>query len=80
MQGKDGRRNDKVTRGPGYLNESFTFKLCKVHITVQLLTFYQIKRRNRDFPGGPVVKNLPCNARDTGSIPGPGRSHMPRGN
>ena len=23
------------------------------------------------FPGGPVVKNLPCNARDTGSIPGP---------
>ena len=24
-----------------------------------------------DFPGGPVVKNLPANARDTGSIPGP---------
>ena len=23
-----------------------------------------------DFPGGPVVKNLPSNARDTGSIPG----------
>ena len=22
------------------------------------------------FPGGPVVKNLPCNAGDTGSIPG----------
>ena len=79
MQGKDGRRNDKVTRGPGYLNESFTFKLCKVHITVQLLTFYQIKRRNRDFPGGPVVKNLPCNARDTGLIPGQRtpKSHMP---
>ena len=29
---------------------------------------------------GPVVKNLPCNAGDTGSIPGPGRSHMPQGN
>ena len=27
------------------------------------------------FPGGLVVKNLPCNAGDTGSIPGPGRSH-----
>ena len=26
------------------------------------------------FPGGTVVKNLPANARDTGSIPGPGRS------
>ena len=24
----------------------------------------------RDFPGGPGVKNLPCNAGDTGSIPG----------
>ena len=24
----------------------------------------------RDFPGGPVVENLPCNAGDTGSIPG----------
>ena len=23
-------------------------------------------------PLGPVVKNLPCNAGDTGSIPGPG--------
>ena len=22
------------------------------------------------FPGGPVVKDLPCNAEDTGSIPG----------
>ena len=28
------------------------------------------------FPGGSVVKNLPANAGDTGSIPGPGRSHM----
>ena len=24
-----------------------------------------------------MVKNQPCNARDIGSIPGPGRSHMP---
>ena len=23
-----------------------------------------------DFPGDPVVKNLPCNAGDAGSIPG----------
>ena len=26
----------------------------------------------RVFPGGPVVKNLPSNAGDSGSIPGPG--------
>ena len=32
----------------------------------------------RDFPGGAVVKNLPANAGDTGSIPGPERFHMPR--
>ena len=25
-----------------------------------------------NFPGGPVVNNLPCNAGDTGSIPGQG--------
>ena len=30
------------------------------------------------FPGGAVVENLPANAGDTGSCPGPGRSHMPR--
>ena len=29
------------------------------------------------FPGGSGVKNLPANAGDTGSIPGPGRSHVP---
>ena len=27
---------------------------------------------NRDFPGGPVVKNPPYNAGDAGSIPGQG--------
>ena len=33
-----------------------------------------------DFPGGAVVKNPPANAGDTGSSPGPGRSHMPWNN
>ena len=32
------------------------------------------------FTGGSVVKNLPANAGDTGSIPGPGGSYMPQGN
>ena len=32
------------------------------------------------FLGGPVVKNLPANAGDKGSIPGPGRSHVLRSN
>ena len=37
-------------------------------------------RRPGDFPGGAVVKNPPANAGDTGLSPGPGRSHVPRGN
>ena len=28
-----------------------------------------------DFPGGPVVENLPANAGDMGSVPDPVRSH-----
>ena len=37
-----------------------------------------LNNKERDFPGGTVVKNLPANAGDTGSSPGPGRSHMPQ--
>ena len=36
--------------------------------------------QQRGFPGGAVVKNPPANAGDTGSSPGPGRSHMPQSN
>ena len=39
-----------------------------------------IKILEEGFPGGTVVKNPPANAGDTGSSPGPGRSHMPRSN
>ena len=41
-----------------------------VTITNPLITTGQ------NFPGGPVVKNLPCNAWDPDLIPGPERSHM----
>ena len=33
-------------------------------------------KKLRDFPGGTVVKNLPANAGDKGSIRGLGRSHV----
>ena len=36
------------------------------------------KGKRGDFTGGAVAKNLPANAGDTGSSPGPGRSPMPR--
>ena len=35
-----------------------------------------IKYVSRDFPGGPMVKILPSNAEDVGSIPGP-RTKIP---
>ena len=34
------------------------------------ITCVLLKGRKRDFPGGPVVKNRPCNAGDVGLIPG----------
>ena len=40
----------------------------------------ELKAKLWGFPGGAVVENLPANAGDTGSSPGPGRSHMPRNN
>ena len=41
-----------------------------------MATFEEVKKR--DFPGGLVVKNPPCNAGDTDSTPGPRRFHMPQ--
>ena len=47
--------------------------------TPSLLNKNMVKNMyTRDFPDGAVVKNPPANAGDTGSSPGPGRSHMPR--
>ena len=37
-------------------------------------------KNGQGFPGGAVVGSLPANAGDTGSSPGPGRSHMPQSN
>jgi len=36
------------------------------------LAFATLVSISLDFPGGPVVKNLPCNAGDMGSILGQG--------
>ena len=49
-----------------------------VGILAAVKDVFFLEKREGDFPGGTVVKNPPANAEDTGSIPGPGRSHMPR--
>ena len=35
-----------------------------------------LKQTEKDFPGGPVVKNLPANEGDVSLTPGPERFHM----
>ena len=44
------------------------------------VTPYWIDNPEPSFPRGSVVQNQPANAGDMGSIPGPGRSHMPWSN
>ena len=53
-----------------------------VNLTVPLFFDEEtgMRKAKWDFPGGPVVKNLPDNAGDTVSIPGPGRSHLLQSN
>ena len=48
---------------------SFYIKISIPRI-LKLLTIFCLKKRNRDFPGGPVVKTSPSNAGVVGSIPG----------
>ena len=59
---------------------SHLFVKHNIQHTIEAITHrYKTPRRggNWDFPGGPVVKNVPDNAGEVGSILGPGRSHMP---
>ena len=54
------------------LSKPYVYKILCIILCIN--TYYW------DFPGGAVVKNPPANAGDTGSSPGPGRSHMPQSN
>ena len=42
----------------------------KASLKREVFIWTQFGRQCRHFPGGPVVKNLPCNAGDLGLIPG----------
>ena len=55
--------------------------LCAVHLCKCTCSICPTRILMREgFPGGPVVKDLPCNAEDTGSIPGWGAKnpHAPQ--
>ena len=68
------------------ISASFRFPVCLLStgigsiVELQPSLLFPLKSPYRDFPGGAVVENLPANAGDTGSSPGPGRPHMPRSN
>ena len=49
---------------------------------IYTMEYYSAVKGNEieGFPGGAVVKNLPANAGETGSSPGPGRSHVLQSN
>jgi len=68
----------------GALVEGLTEKIqsspTRIRVQARSARNYIIRTKRRDFPDGPVVKNLPASAGDMGSIPGLGRSHMPQGN
>ena len=67
-------------KGSAKLNKSQK-KLPRLnHIEGKGLKKRKEKERKADFSGGPVVKNPPANAGDTGSIPGLGRFRIPQGN
>ena len=54
-----------------------------IRIRIRLLLSWSQKhhlKNNKDFPGGPGVKNPPANAGDSGSIPSLGRPHIPQSN
>ena len=61
-------------------DKQFKIIILKMLREVQENTNEQFNNTGRGFPGGAVVENPPASAGNTGSIPGPGRSHMPRTN
>ena len=53
-------------------------KIMRYHLTALSMAIRE--STNRDFPGGPVLKNGPVKAGDMGLIPGLGRTHMQQSN
>ena len=53
----------------------------RVYVIIAVPNFHlsPLFKNHAGLPGGPVIRNLPANAGNKGSIPGPGRFHMLRG-
>lgn len=62
------------TSGTGTIGYLYHIKI----VIWNIKTLENKKSENLNFPGGTVVKKLPINVGYMGSIPGPGRFHMPQ--
>ena len=60
-------------------NKEYGFLNSKLNALARLAK-NELLKQFRDFPGGLVVKNLPANAEDMGSMPDIGRFHILQGN
>ena len=58
------------------ITESLGCTADRKPILLQLIFYFQ-RSTSWDFPGGPTVRNPPASAGEMGSVPGPGRFHMP---
>ena len=54
-----------------------SFQVIMVQIILKVM---RLQTTGRTSPSGPVAKNLPANAGNTGSVPAPGRSNITWGN
>ena len=62
-------KSDFAPRAPGHE--------VLLNFNWNVLTLKQSRRGGVGFPAGSVVKNLPANEGDTGSVPDLGRLHVP---
>ena len=69
-----------VLRGKFIYVNTYNKKRRKISNLALNLKELKEEEEERDFSGDSVVKSPPGNVGDTGSIPGPGRSHMSQSN
>ena len=76
----DNTNVNKDTKHLNFIHCCWKSKMVQLLWKMVLQYLIKLKYITWAFPSGSVVENPPVNAGDAGSIPGLGRSHMPRSN
>ena len=69
-----------TTAQPCHCSQSSHLTISEQMVMASFNKVLLIKTGKEGLSGGLVVENLPASAGQTGLIPGPGRSHMPKSN